>query len=236
MGTDYEYWAQHPLVDRFARKTKDDYFRSEVHFLRRLAGDLLSVLDVGCASGRLVQLLDSLGCRPAFTGIDVAKENIARARLHYPDQSFAVANAVEMDLGERFDLVNATGVFQHEPRFRELLENMVRHSRQYVLFDVKLAAIEDHLVDPSHAFSQLGERRIPFVVLAFPKFFALLDSIPNVETIEVFGYETPINGETVVPEGVTPWASAGVLLRKGPAVKRVSCTLPDFIPRPGGLE
>ncbi len=235
-GTDYGFWSQPSLVDRFAAKAADGFFRTETRFLAPLKDRVSSVLDVGCASGRLVELLTSLGYEASFTGVDISEANVARARSYYTDHAFMVANAVDMDLGRRFDLVNATGVFQHEPRFSALLDNLLRHSDRYVLFDVKLAAIADHLVDPRRAYSRVGDSKIPFVVLAFPKFFALLDSLPGLSGIDVYGYATPVNAETVVPDGVGPWASAGVLLTKGSGRKKISCELPDFVPRPAGMS
>ena len=227
MDDHYKLWTDTALRQTFAEKTERDFFRTETRFLERIKDEVSSVLDVGCASGRLLELLRGLEFQMDFMGIDIAPENVAKALEMYPEHRFVEGNAVGMDLGETFDLVNATGVFQHEPRTRDLLESMIGHGRRYVLFDVKFARIKEHLIDLEKSYCRIGDFRAYFVCFAFAPFLEMLESLPGVARAEIYGYITPPNDQTVVPEGLVPWVSAGILLTLGEGPIQVSWDLPE---------
>ena len=225
MTDHYRRWSDADAVRTFAEKKVTDFFQSEQNLLESVLPDVRSVLDVGCASGRYVDLLLSL--RPAlaltldFQGIDITAENVRNARALYPQFEFHTANALEYEPGRRFDLVNATGVCQHEPRFEELIRRMVSWSDKYVLFDVKFAAVDEHVIDITRSFAGSTSNRLYFVLLNYSRFVAFLQDLPDVAAVRVFGYETPVNPRVTVPDGVVPVVSAGILLTKGRATDRV---------------
>jgi SAM-dependent methyltransferase len=74
-----------------------------------------TALDLGCGVGRWSQQLARRGYR--VTGIDFSAHMIeqarARAASNAIDCEFAVANAVDLQLGRRFDLVLCVTVLQH---------------------------------------------------------------------------------------------------------------------------
>jgi SAM-dependent methyltransferase len=74
-----------------------------------------SVLDVGCGVGRWSLPLAECGCR--VTGVDISSRMLevarARAAVTRGDCHFMVANAVDLDLGQRFDLILCVTVVQH---------------------------------------------------------------------------------------------------------------------------
>lgn len=211
----FKLWTNKSTVDFYTGKNATQFFPSETHFLGRTGSELASVLDVGCACGRFRELLTSLGISARFTGLDIVSENIEQARRLYPDCQFHVGDATVMELPERYDLVNATGVFQHVPAFPALLERMVSLSDRYVLFDVKFAAVDDHLVDIERSYSEKEGKRAYFICLNYHRFLLELQAVPGIAAIDIFGYRTPRNQYTVVPEGVEPLVSAGILLTKG---------------------
>jgi SAM-dependent methyltransferase len=215
----YKRWSDADAVQIFAEKKVGDFFQSEQHLLQSILPDVRSVLDVGCASGRYVDLLLSLRPELAgtldFHGIDISAENVRSARVLYPQHDFQMGNALEHEPGRRFDLINATGVCQHEPRFEDLIRRMVGWSDKYVLFDVKFAAVDEHIADIGRAFAGSASNRLYFVLLNYSRFVTFLQNIPNVAAVRVFGYETPVNARVTVPPNVAPIVSAGILLSKG---------------------
>jgi SAM-dependent methyltransferase len=225
----YDIWKNESLQEGFRAKTSSSFFETERRFVAELIDRLGPVLDIGCASGRFVELLQSLGWQGPFTGIDIIDENIVAARRMYPQHVFRTDNAVDMALGERFDLVNATGVVQHEPRFEALVRNMLAHSNRYVLFDAKLGPVAEHLVDLQRSYCEIGGAKAYFICLSFPKFLEFLTSLEGIGRIRVFGYPTGFNKTTVVPPWLKQWVSAGFLIEKGKGPAEVDVDLPALI-------
>lgn len=227
----YDRWDEPDCVRAFSEKKVEDFFRSETHFLDRIAAELNSVLDVGCAAGRMMELLRRYDATPHFSGIDISGASVELAKRNYPESTFVAGNALEWNTDERFDLVNATGVCQHEPGFEKLIERMTEWSDRYVLFDVKLAQLSEHLIDIDRAYCG-GRDRLYYIVLALPGLLDLLTTLPGVSRISIFGYETKANDRTVLPATLKPLVSAGVLLAKSErrgAEPVVDLDLPGFL-------
>ena len=225
----YRRWDDADAVARFAGKTSADFFRTETHFLSPIAHELESVLDIGCASGRFVDLLASLGAHPAYTGIDISPGQLASARRLYPHAAFHLGNALDLDLEGGFDLVNATGVMQHEPRFAALIARMVGWSRRWVLFDVKFAPVGEDIVDTARAHAGTPEHPLYFNILSATGFLERLCRLEGIARASVYGYETPPNLSTTLPPEATMLVSAGVLLERGPAPVVLEHDLPDGV-------
>ncbi len=202
------------MVTHFAQKGVTHFFKSETYFLEQIGHEINTVLDIGCASGRFTELLRDITPTFKYTGVDLSSDNIESARRLYPEYRFHDVQALDFSTTERFDLVNATGVCQHEPRFEELIEKMIGWSRRYVLFDVKLAAIREHLVDIDVAYYRF-EHPLYLILLSLNQFISFLRAHESIAKISVFGYVTPKNSVTVVPETIGDLVSAGVLLEMG---------------------
>jgi SAM-dependent methyltransferase len=226
----YNNWHQRDSIERFAKKDVSQFFKSETWFLQRIGPELRSVLDIGCASGRFIDLVENYSRGFTYTGVDLVPESIEIGRQMYPQADFYAGSALDFTTEKKFDLVNATGVFQHEPAYGSLLSRMLGWSDKYVLFDVKVAPIEVHLVDINRAYCQREHDRMYFNVLSWARFREELLALGDIERIEVYGYETRPNKVTVVPDEILPFASMGVLLTKGKKpVELDEQNLPDFL-------
>ncbi|HEY8507270.1 MAG TPA: class I SAM-dependent methyltransferase [Steroidobacteraceae bacterium] len=76
-----------------------------------------TILEAGCGSGWMCDLLSQLG---RVTGLDLADEVIARARINYPQVRFFAGDILTTDVGEGYDVVVNMEVLSHvydQPRF-----------------------------------------------------------------------------------------------------------------------
>ena len=81
-------------------------------------GEGLSVLDLGCGDGSLTQLIAQKGHH--VLGLDASPDLVKRARDHYPELQFVLADAVEMEVpGESFDVVFSNAVLHWIPREKQ---------------------------------------------------------------------------------------------------------------------
>jgi SAM-dependent methyltransferase len=222
----YGIWSQGEILQHYRSKGRGDFFVTDQYFLSRVSREVKSVLDVGCAVGRLLEALDQFGYRARYTGFDIVPENIELARKAYPDREFLVADAVNFQPKERFDLVYSAGTLFHIPEFQRVITNMLAWSDRYVGFEVKLAAVADHLIDVERCYSQFGAERAYMIPLNLWKFLDWLTRQTGVGRVQMFGYRTPINRLTVVPPEITHFVSCCVFIEKGTHLHEVSLDIP----------
>jgi len=235
MSDHYERWNETDCVETFAAKAADDFFPSEVHHLKKIISQIRSVLDVGCASGKFIDLLQSLGATPSYVGLDIGLSNIENAQRLYPNSQFHHMNALEFTSDQTFDLVNATGVCQHEPDFERLIQAMAKLSNKYVLFDVKFSKTNKHIVDLAVSHAGTSPNKLYFIILNIETFIEFLKKIDRICAISIFGYQTPLNNRTQVPEGIHTVVSAGILLTLSDPDQpcgihphpKIDCTVPE---------
>src|SRR5581483_11388584 len=147
---------QSKIVEAYRTKGRGDFFVSDQYFLSRVGRDVASILDVGCAAGRLLEAFAQFGYRARYLGIDIIPENIAAARANYPAHEFRVADAVNFAPRETFDLVYCAGTLFHIPEFEQVIANMLAWSNRYVGFEVKFAPVPSHLIDIERCYSTFG--------------------------------------------------------------------------------
>ncbi|MBF6465632.1 class I SAM-dependent methyltransferase [Nocardia beijingensis] len=104
-----------------------------------------SVFEVGCGAGAFLYDLDRMGCRVG--GIDQSAALIDIARDAIPHGDFAVADAADLDIEPRADIVVSCGVFLYFPSLdyaRRVLVAMARKALHGVaILDVPdLAKVE----------------------------------------------------------------------------------------------
>lgn len=227
----YQRWSDPDLVEKFSKKTIGDFFRTELWALEQVDGEIDTVLDIGSASGRMIELLHQYTDRLHYTGVDISAENVERGRRMYPEAEFHLVNGLDFNPGITFSLVNATGVCQHEPRFEALIRHMIDLSRRFIMFDVKFAAVDQSLIDRECCFCQFSENRLYYVLLAPQPFFEFLRTLPGVKRAMIWGYDTHPSHHATVPQSIDRLVSAGVLIEKGSGPCQLEIDLPAWLGR-----
>jgi SAM-dependent methyltransferase len=74
-----------------------------------------------------------------YTGIDLSTRAVEMARQRYPEAKFIVTEGFELPFeANSFDLVHCTSVFNNEPNYQTMLQEMYRVSNRFVLADIRL--------------------------------------------------------------------------------------------------
>ena len=121
------------------RQEVSDLHASEKVFLPRVLFPGAKVLDVGCASGGFFNIMRTLEPLIEYTGVDIAEPAIQLARQNYPTGNFEVIEGLELPFEDDFfDVVHCTKVLVIEPRYKEMLEEMYRVSKRFVIIDIRL--------------------------------------------------------------------------------------------------
>ncbi len=122
-----------PFVDRYdvgaqiwERLVCTDALQAFDHRLARLPKRPLTVLDLGCGTGRNLSRLHRAGIEiDSYVGVDASARMLERAHDNHPytRASFELANVDDrLERADRFDLVLATWLLSHHPEPRQLIE------------------------------------------------------------------------------------------------------------------
>jgi SAM-dependent methyltransferase len=222
----YDIWSQSDIVEHYRDKRKADFFATDMYFLSRISSEVRSIMDVGCAAGRLIELFRHFNYAADYLGLDISTDNIQAAKQIYPDHRFEVGDAVLYETDEKFDLVYSAGTMFHIPEYERTIQNMLRWSNRYVGFEVKFGPTADHIVDIDKSFCRIGDDRAFMVVLNLWKFLGWLTKQEGVGRIQIYGYKTNKNAVTFTPDSVGYFVSSCVFIEKGPNLHEIKLDLP----------
>ena len=135
-------WSNQSAIDFYSQNRHDisDLYPSEKVFLPRVLFPGAKVLDVGCASGGFFNIMRSFEPHIEYTGIDLSDTAVELATERYPEAKFMVTTGFGLPFQDNdFDIVHCTSVFNNEPNYQEMLEEMYRVSNRFVLVDIRLS-------------------------------------------------------------------------------------------------
>jgi len=134
-------WSNQSAIDFYSQNRHEvsDLYPSEEVFLPRVLFPGAKVLDVGCASGGFYNIMRSFEPHIEYTGIDLSEKAVELAVERYPKARFMVTEGFRLPFQDNeFDIVHCTSVFNNEPNYQEMLEEMYRVSNRFVLVDIRL--------------------------------------------------------------------------------------------------
>ena len=114
--------AYNAIAEKFDQ-TRKKYPWSEFWEFKRYIKFGDNVLDIGCGNGRLLTVLKDLKIN--YTGLDISKELIKKAKINFPDQNFKVGNILETNIFKQYNHIFLLAVLHHIPSF-ELRFNLLR--------------------------------------------------------------------------------------------------------------
>jgi len=110
-------------------------FTALVETLEPLTNSRDLILEIGCASGYLAEVLEYLLPRHIqYTGIDYSEAMISMAREYYPEKNFLVADAAAIPLASNaFDVTVSSCVLLHMSDPEMAVREAIRLSRRYIV-------------------------------------------------------------------------------------------------------
>jgi len=136
------------FVQKKWRSTEAELFESEKELLWRILKNDQSLLDVGCASGGLYNILRQKFSGLRYTGIDIDSACIEAARREHSGATFLSGEVPDARFEEdRFDVVVSLMTMSMQPDYKKLIQELVRVSSRYVLFDLRLKYEGPTIVD-----------------------------------------------------------------------------------------
>jgi SAM-dependent methyltransferase len=234
-------WSLPKVVDFYVsdRSRAAELYPSEAAMLRPVAPLVRSVLDIGCATGGFADAFAELNPAIEYVGVDTSSAMIARARETRRAGRFeTVTGSSPLPFGDgSVDLVFSTGVLVHNPDYVEMIADMLRVSRRYVMLDMRLVN-EPYSFDIGHSFMVVGDRfagcrpeqaaasRVPYVVANTADLFRTLTALPKVRGVACHGYWGKANSAVTLPTDANAVMFTGILIVKGDGPLRAHVVLP----------
>ena len=217
-----KYWSNKDSVDAFKIKRENDYFLTEKHLFSKISYKFKSVLDVGCATGNLINLLSNYSKKLDYTGIDIVEEQIRIAKKQYSKFRFINSDLLQHNFRKKFDLVNATGLIQHSANYIDIIKKMINLSSKYVIFDIKISKLDKNFINLKDTYIKVGSNKIPYIIFSQNMFNEELKKIKNINKIYFYGYPTHINKNAKIPIEIKKVISVGYLIEKSNLIKKIN--------------
>ena len=163
-------WSNQSAIDYYSENRHEisDLYPSETIFLPRVLFPGAQVLDVGCASGGFFNIMRSYEPHIEYTGVDLSERAVELAKERYPEATFIVTEGFELVFANNtFDVVHCTSVFNNEPNYQAMLQEMYRVSNRFVLMDIRLLKGIGRQAESVYniQFNSEGvEAKVPYVV------------------------------------------------------------------------
>lgn len=94
-----------------------------------------SILDVGCSSGYLSEVLKKTKIKCRYEGTDYSKAFINFAKMKYPRESFSENDATNLKYNDKsFDIVVSAGCLLHIIDYKKAISEAARVAKKYVIF------------------------------------------------------------------------------------------------------
>ena len=197
------------------RDKESDLFDSEKYFLKDFLQDSKSILDIGCATGGMYNILKEKKSEINYSGIDVAENLINEAQKKFPKINFLVYDGTQLPYDDSiFDGVISFGTTVHDQDYFTLLSEAYRVTSRKLIFDIRLTNLPElNSIEDSYVIDG-SKVKYPYVVANVVQFFQWAIKLKNLKKLNIYGYWGKGNKYTNLPFEYKKICMAGVLLEK----------------------
>jgi 2-polyprenyl-3-methyl-5-hydroxy-6-metoxy-1,4-benzoquinol methylase len=101
------FWSRTGPIFSVDQNCRAAFFASALTKIRRITGNPLRIIDIGCGNGWLTADLSRFG---SATGLDLY---VGEARMRHPKLPFVEGDILTVDLDQKFDVVVSSEVIEH---------------------------------------------------------------------------------------------------------------------------
>ncbi len=174
------------------RSRPDQLYRSEKFFLPDVLALSENCLDVGCACGDFSAIFNSYNPKIDYTGVDIIERFVNIAKERYLKSKFQLSDGASLDFADSsFDLVHSSGILHLNSHYQDIVREMYRVAKKYVLCDFRLTDGADLVGEMDvNLLDQEGvTQTLPYYVINTSEHLNFLKSmLPAPAKIEVKGY------------------------------------------------
>jgi SAM-dependent methyltransferase len=125
-----------------SRHKIEDLYKSERFFFEKIAKEVKTTLDYGCAAGSSYFILKEINPSSSYIGVDISPALIEKAKkrfVDYQNVDFIHLEKENIPLDKNaVEFSFSFGVMHHVKDWKKTARELLRVSEKYVLFDVRL--------------------------------------------------------------------------------------------------
>ena len=198
-------------------------FKSEKFFFEEFLNNAKSVIDIGCASGGMYQIINEKFTNVKYKGLDISKNLINIARTNYPRGDFELADGTSLSYKNDFvDCILSLGTTVHDQEWKNLIKEAFRVCSKKLLFDIRLTSSKTiNSLDLGYVLDE-SNCKYPYVIVNYNELLSFLGEIEYLGKFKIYGYWGEANKDTTLPKGYESICMACILLEKNKKVKNTN--------------
>ncbi len=193
-----QVWGRKDSIEFYEkhRCKPEDLYSSEQKYLPEVLANTRRCLDFGCAAGGFASIMRHFNPKLQYVGVDVIPKFLQKAQAFHPESQFVLIDGVRLPfMNDAFDLAHSSGVLHLNSAHREILLDLYRVCRRYLLVDFRLTRGPERIGTFFPRFDDEGDMptetgvSLPYVVLNLDDHVAFLKNLtPSPRSIRAFGY------------------------------------------------
>jgi hypothetical protein len=204
------------------RHKEEDFFRSELYFLKDIIPKFKTILDIGSACGGFFNICRSWNPKIEYTGLEMNANSVDIANKQYGlDQNapFILGQFPDQNTESfKYDLVNVFEIVFFAQNWMEWIDAITAQTSKYATFTNRVRLSGSTVMDPnlSYALYLRTDEIIPYFVFNLNEFLNYLKHPKHgLKSISVFGYPMPHNPYHCLPLPSNEVYCTAFLLQKG---------------------
>jgi ubiquinone/menaquinone biosynthesis C-methylase UbiE len=176
-----------------SRNKISDLYESEKFFFKPFIKKSSSFLDLGCATGGFYNILKKQKNSFKYSGYDVSQEMILNAKKNFNKVNFNLYNGKTIKKKKNsVDMCFSFGTLHHVSNFYNLIDQMIKISKKYILFDLRFTN-KKSLINTKNSQQYFFHKnkivsKIQYNVINLELFLSKMEKYKKKYSVNIYGY------------------------------------------------